>query len=54
MCHDKRIPIVLSSDAHVPEHVGADFDQAIALAREVGYTELIAFHKGERQAVPLG
>ncbi|MDE8562413.1 histidinol-phosphatase [Anoxybacillus rupiensis] len=54
MCYDKRIPIVLSSDAHVPEHVGADFDQAIALAREVGYTELITFHKGERQAVPLG
>ncbi|ARA99313.1 MULTISPECIES: histidinol-phosphatase [Geobacillus] len=54
MCYEKGIPIVFSSDAHVPEHVGADFDKAIELARSVGYTELMTFSKGERKAVPLG
>jgi len=54
MCHEKGIPIVLSSDAHVPKHVGADFDKAVALAREVGYKELMTFSKGERKAVQLG
>lgn len=54
MCLDKKIPIVLSSDAHVPEHVGADFDQALELAKEVGYKEIMTFSKGERKAFPLG
>lgn len=53
-CFDKDIPIVLSSDAHFPEHVGADFDQAIALAKEVGYKSLMTFSKGERKEVPIG
>ncbi|WP_026694786.1 histidinol-phosphatase [Peribacillus kribbensis] len=54
MCRQKGIPIVLSSDAHFPEHVGADFDQAEQLAREAGYDSLMTFSKGERRAVPLG
>ena len=54
MCHDKKIPIVLSSDAHVPDHVGADFDQALQLAREIGYKTVMTFSKGERQEYPLG
>jgi histidinol-phosphatase (PHP family) len=54
MCYKKGIPIVLSSDAHFPEHVGADFNQAIELARSVGYTTLMTFSKGERKEVELG
>ncbi len=54
MCYDKGIPIVLSSDAHVPQDVGADYDRAIALAKTVGYTEIMTFSKGQRKAVPLG
>ncbi|MFT4413138.1 histidinol-phosphatase [Fredinandcohnia humi] len=54
MCFDKKIPIVLSSDAHKPEHVGADFDQAIQLAKSVGYETLMTFEKGNRKEVPLG
>ncbi|MEC2070767.1 histidinol-phosphatase [Alkalihalophilus marmarensis] len=54
MCYDKKIPIVLSSDAHEPEHVGADFDQAIDFAKSVGYTSLMTFEKGKRKEVPLG
>ncbi|WP_191560936.1 histidinol-phosphatase [Metabacillus idriensis] len=53
MCFQKEIPIVLSSDAHVPEDVGADYDQAIALAKKVGYSSLMTFQKGVRKEVPL-
>ncbi|RFB17011.1 histidinol-phosphatase HisJ family protein [Bacillus sp. HNG] len=54
MCFDKNIPIVLSSDAHRPQDVGADFEQAIDLAKSVGYKTLMTFEKGERKEVPLG
>ena len=48
------MPIVLSSDAHVPEHVGADYDQAVQLAKEVGYKTIMTFKRGERREVELG
>ncbi|MBE4910327.1 histidinol-phosphatase [Bacillus luteolus] len=51
MCYTKGVPIVFSSDAHVPEHVGADYDQAIKLARQVGYTTIMTFSKGERKEI---
>ncbi|MBD1378653.1 histidinol-phosphatase [Metabacillus arenae] len=54
MCFDKNIPIVLSSDAHQPNDVGADYDQAVAFAKRIGYTSLMTFEKGERIEVPLG
>ncbi|OIJ14857.1 histidinol phosphatase [Anaerobacillus alkalilacustris] len=54
LCYKKGIPIVLSSDAHIPEDVGKDFDQAIALAKSVGYSKLMTFNKGERKEVSLG
>ncbi|WP_417899974.1 histidinol-phosphatase [Bacillus haimaensis] len=54
MCHQKGVPIVLSSDAHIPEHVGCDYDQAVALAKEVGYQTIMIFDKGERKEVKLG
>lgn len=54
LCYSKGIPIVLSSDAHIPEDVGKDFDQAIDLAHSVGYSSLMTFQKGERKEVSLG
>ncbi|PLR76349.1 histidinol phosphatase [Bacillus sp. V3-13] len=54
MCYNKKIPIVLSSDAHVPEDVGAGFDQALKLAKDVGYGSIMTFSKGERKEFPLG
>lgn len=53
MCFNKKIPIVLSSDAHFPEHVGFEFDRAADLARSVGYTSIMTFSKGERREVSL-
>ncbi|MGM7701719.1 histidinol-phosphatase [Pseudalkalibacillus sp. Hm43] len=54
MCYKKGIPIVLSSDAHFPEHVGFAYDKAVEFARSVGYTQLMTFEKGKRREVELG
>lgn len=43
MCFDRGIPITLGSDAHEPEDVGRDFDQALKLIREVGYESIAQF-----------
>ncbi|MGE6299530.1 histidinol phosphatase, partial [Pseudalkalibacillus hwajinpoensis] len=53
MCYEKDIPIVLSSDAHVPGDVGADYDKAVELAKSVGYSRLMTFEKGERKSISL-
>ncbi len=41
--YKRNVPIVINSDAHRPEDVGADYDKAVSYARETGYTELVAF-----------
>ncbi|MCA1030561.1 histidinol-phosphatase [Bacillus timonensis] len=51
MCFSKSIPIVLSSDAHIPSDVGYGYDKAIKLAKDVGYTHLMTFSKGKRTLV---
>ncbi|HLF18464.1 MAG TPA: histidinol-phosphatase HisJ [Candidatus Omnitrophota bacterium] len=37
------VPLTFGSDAHQPEHVGADFEAAVALAKEAGYAEYVLF-----------
>jgi histidinol-phosphatase (PHP family) len=41
--HKRQIPLVLGSDAHAPEHVGWGFTQAVALAKEAGYSQVVVF-----------
>jgi histidinol-phosphatase (PHP family) len=41
----RRIPITFGSDAHAPEEVGMSFDQAVRLARGVGYTHYCRFSR---------
>lgn len=53
-CYKRGVPLSLASDAHQPEDVGLDFDQAVALAREVGYEEVMVFAGGKGRRVPLG
>ena len=48
------IPITFGSDAHIPEDTGADFDQAVALARRCGYDQLCRFAHRKRELVHLG
>lgn len=47
------IPLVVSSDAHAPSHVGRDFKRALSLLKSVGYTETQTFQRGERRAIKL-
>jgi histidinol-phosphatase (PHP family) len=49
----RSIPIALSSDAHAPAEVGADFDRLIAAAREAGYDEVVTFEKRSRRSHSL-
>jgi histidinol-phosphatase (PHP family) len=44
----------LSSDAHLPEHVGYQYDKAVELLRELGVAELCVFQGRERRMEPLG
>jgi histidinol-phosphatase (PHP family) len=46
--------VALSSDAHRPEDVGADYDQALAVLSELGVTELCVFDRRSCRAEPIG
>ena len=46
--------ITLASDAHVPEDVGRDFDQAVAHARAAGFETVTVFDRRESRQEPLG
>lgn len=47
------IPLVISSDAHAPQEIGRDFENAIQQAKAAGYTETLLFEKGHRRTEPL-
>lgn len=47
----RGIPLVVSSDAHAPEHVGRLWDEAVAMARGAGYRESLRL--SDRALVPL-
>jgi histidinol-phosphatase (PHP family) len=42
-------PVALSSDAHRPEDVGADYDHALELLERLGVGELCVFERRERR-----
>ncbi|WP_109687905.1 histidinol-phosphatase [Tumebacillus permanentifrigoris] len=52
-CYAQHVPIVLNSDAHRPEDVGADYDRAVEYIRSVGYTHIVTFDQHKRTSVPL-
>ena len=54
MCLEAGAPVALSSDAHRPEDVGADYDQALELLDEAGVGELCVFERRERRLEPIG
>ena len=47
------VPLVINSDAHMPEQVGMDFDAARALAREAGYESSLRFEGRRRTGAAL-
>jgi histidinol-phosphatase (PHP family) len=54
MCIDAGAAFALSSDAHVPEHVGYEYDRAVETMRGWGITEVAVFDGRERRMEPLG
>jgi histidinol-phosphatase (PHP family) len=53
MCVEAGAPVALSSDAHRPEDVGADYERALELLDGVGVKELCVFHRRERRLEPI-
>lgn len=54
MCVEAGAPVALSSDAHRPEDVGADYDRALELLDAVGIGELCVFERRARRLEPIG
>ncbi|ERR1022692_885743 len=53
MCVEANAPIALSSDAHRPEEVGADYNQALELLDRAGIRELCVFERRTRRCEPI-
>jgi histidinol-phosphatase (PHP family) len=47
-------PVALSSDAHVPEHIGYGYDRALELLDGAGVRELAVFERRVRRLEPIG
>ena len=45
------IPITFSSDAHALEHIGYGYDDALKLAKEIGYSHATYFKNREEESV---
>lgn len=54
MCLQAGAPIALSSDAHRPEDIGADYERALELLAQLGVGELCVFEHRERRLEPVG
>ncbi|MEA2192585.1 MAG: histidinol-phosphatase family [Solirubrobacteraceae bacterium] len=54
MCVDAGCPVALSSDAHVPEDVGRDYDAALELLSELGVRDLAVFERRQRRLEAIG
>jgi histidinol-phosphatase (PHP family) len=54
MCLQAGAPVALSSDAHRPQDVGADYDQALELLERLGVGELCVFDRRVRRLEPIG
>lgn len=54
MAVDAGVPIALSSDAHLPEHLGFGYDRALELLRDCGVGELAVFERRVRRMEPIG
>ena len=53
LASEAGVSMLINSDAHAPEEVGAGFETARALAREAGYTEILRWEKRTPMRVPL-
>jgi histidinol-phosphatase (PHP family) len=50
---EEGVALSFGADAHAPRDVGASFQEAVALARSVGYSQSCRFRKRRRALAPL-
>ncbi len=48
-----KIPLSFASDAHAPDEVARDFEMALPLVRECGFTHFCAFEQRRRSLIPF-
>jgi histidinol-phosphatase (PHP family) len=53
MIRDEGIDITFSSDAHKPQDVGYKLNEAINLAKNLGFTEAVYFENRQKQKIKL-
>ena len=51
---DAGCPLALSSDAHVPDQLGYEYERAVELLQSLGAREIVVFERRERRLEPLG
>ena len=51
---DAKLPIALSSDAHLPAQIGFGYEQAIELLTDCGVREICVFERRVRRLEALG
>ncbi|MBD0281464.1 MAG: histidinol-phosphatase [Thermoleophilaceae bacterium] len=54
MCLEAGRPVALSSDAHVPEQLGSDYEHAVSFLGDLGVTEVAVLERRQRRLEPLG
>ena len=54
MCVEAGAPFALSSDAHTPEQVGYEYEQALSLLGSLGVAEICVFEGRERRMEAIG
>jgi histidinol-phosphatase (PHP family) len=54
MCLQAGAQVALSSDAHRPQDVGADYDRALEMLERLGVRELCVFERRARRLEPIG
>jgi histidinol-phosphatase (PHP family) len=54
MCVEAGAQVALSSDAHRPQDVGADYERALELLERLGVQELCVFERRVRRMEPIG
>ena len=53
LAREAGVPVLINSDAHSVGELGAGYAEAVALLREVGYTEVVRYEGRRRVSVPL-
>ncbi len=51
--HERGIPVVVGADAHDPHRVSANFEDALDVLSEVGYTSVNIFLDRQRREIPI-